>query len=322
MSRKATINNLFVQRGEASASTSASTLPGRVKTGAIGAMGSSLRQLTETAKAASRLQEQLAAGSFVAEIEPDKIDVSPVADRIVTEVDPGFDELVESFKTSGQQVPILVRPHGKGRYQIAYGHRRARVAAKLGIKVKALVRELTDAELVVAQGKENLDRKDLSYIERAQFARGLEAQGFERPVIMAALSTDKTDLSRYLSVANAIPGKIVQAIGPAPRTGRPRWVALSEKIEADPSIADAVIAGSEFKALDSDARFVAVFNAFAAPAPKSISWACEKAAKIDQKPDRTVLTIDERRAPEFGAWLAGRLDELYREFQRKEEQAD
>lgn len=319
MSRKATINNLFVQKGEAPAPKSASASPDRVGTGAISSMRTSLKQLTESAKAATRLQEQIAVGAVLIEIEPDKIDGSPVADRIATEIDHDFDELVESLKHSGQQVPILVRPIKEGRFQIAYGHRRVRAAVKLGIKVKALVREMTDAELVVAQGKENLDRKDLSYIERAQFARGLEAQGFDRPVIMAALSTDKTDLSRYLSVAAAIPDRIIKAIGPAPKTGRPRWVALAEKLEADAGKAETVIGTAEFRALDTDARFAAVFKAFNQSAPKATSWACNKAAKIDRKENRTVLTIDEGKAPAFGAWLAGRLDELYAEFQRKED---
>ena len=139
MSRKTTINSLFGPRGDAPVPKSASASPDRVRTGAISAMGSSLKQLTESAKAASRLQEQIAAGAVVVELDPDKIDVSPVADRIATEIDPSFDELVESMRGSGQQVPILVRPV-QGRYQIAYGHRRVRAAQILDIRVKALVR--------------------------------------------------------------------------------------------------------------------------------------------------------------------------------------
>ncbi len=38
------------------------------------------------------------------------IDGSMVVDRIATDIDPSFDELVDSIKTSGQQVPVLVRP--------------------------------------------------------------------------------------------------------------------------------------------------------------------------------------------------------------------
>jgi len=63
------------------------------------------------------------------------------------------------------------------------------------------VRSLDDHQLVVAQGVENSARRDLSFIERAMFAKALEDAGYERPVIMASLSTDKTELSKMISVA-------------------------------------------------------------------------------------------------------------------------
>ncbi len=38
---------------------------------------------------------------------------------------------------------------------------------RLELQVKAIVRKLTDDELVLAQGKENAERRNLSFIERA-----------------------------------------------------------------------------------------------------------------------------------------------------------
>lgn len=261
MSRKATIDTLFL--GKAGGGTSAASDPGRVRTGAIAAMGTSLKELTETALSASRMQEQLENGDAVIEIDPADVDASMVNDRLIAEIDPDFDDLVESIRGSGQQVPILVRPNpaSSARYQIAYGRRRMRAAAKLGAKVRAIVREMTDAELVIAQGKENLDRKDLSFIEKAMFARQLEEQGFERPVIMAALSTDKGDLSRYITVAKTIPQDVVEAIGPASKAGRARWIALGEKLSTGSAPVKRTLHSAEFRALDSDARFAMLFNA-------------------------------------------------------------
>ncbi|MGO8658348.1 ParB/RepB/Spo0J family partition protein, partial [Rhizobium ruizarguesonis] len=82
----------------------------------------------------------------------------------------------------------LVRPHPetKGRYQVAYGHRRLAAAREIGIRVRAVVRDLTDGQLVVSQGQENSARTNLSYIERALFASRLEERSFGRDVIMAA----------------------------------------------------------------------------------------------------------------------------------------
>ena len=81
---------------------------------------------------------------------------------------------------------------------------------------RRLSRELSDAELVVAQGQENSARLDLSYIERALFAISIEDRGFDREVIMAALTIEKTQLSRLISIGRAIPIEVVQLIGPAP----------------------------------------------------------------------------------------------------------
>ncbi|MGO4611618.1 ParB/RepB/Spo0J family partition protein, partial [Variovorax sp. 2RAF20] len=81
------------------------------------------------------------------------------------EIDPvQLNELVEQIREHGQQVPILVRPHpqAKGRYQVAYGHRRLAAAKKLGLSVRAVVRDLTDDQLVVSQGQENSARTNLS----------------------------------------------------------------------------------------------------------------------------------------------------------------
>ncbi|WP_164125936.1 ParB/RepB/Spo0J family partition protein, partial [Stenotrophomonas maltophilia] len=61
------------------------------------------------------------------------------------------------IRQHGQNVPILVRPKPGDTegYEVAFGHRRLRAARELGIKVRAVVRSLTDEQLVIAQGQEN-----------------------------------------------------------------------------------------------------------------------------------------------------------------------
>ena len=123
-----------------------------------------------------------------------------------------------------------MRPHPAvtGRYQVAFGHRRLRAASELGRPVRAVVKQLSDRDLVIAQGQENSARADLSFVERARFARSLEESGYDRETIITALSVDKTTVSRMISVATRIPADIVDAIGPAPGTGRDRWIELSK----------------------------------------------------------------------------------------------
>jgi len=289
--------------------------PSRIRSGAIAAMGASLEQLASRAQAA----ESIESGSAIVELEPNLIDGSFVADRVSDATDPTFEALIESIRESGQHVPILVRPHPKAsdRFQIAYGHRRARAAEKLGIRVRAVVRALTDAELVVAQGKENLDRRDLSYIERAFFALRLEALSFPRDVICSAMGVHKPDLSNFITVARMLPEDIVSAIGPAPKAGGPRWRLLADRMkEGGRKRLDVILRDPEFQTKSTDERFLAVFGVLA---PKAMPgramqpWTDEQGrelARVSRSGRRFTLSIDEKMQPEFGEYLLGRLPEI------------
>lgn len=331
MSRKDAINSLFLTKSEPLApAASKEKVVERVRTGAISAMGSSLQEMAETAKAATRLQEQLAAGEAVVALDPKTIDGSMIADRLHADIDPDYDQLVGSIAEHGQQIPILVRPHPgiAGRFQVAYGRRRLKAASQLGKPVKAIVRTLTDSELVVAQGRENLDRADLSFIEKAHFAKRLEDAGYDRATIIAALSTDKADLSRYIAIARSIPENLAQKIGPARKVGRARWAALAENLNRPRAmqIANDLLQSADFMASDSGHRFSMVLGALAGQpkrtAAKSRSWNTprgKKAARIDQRDGKTALVFDEKLVPAFGIYVAERLDELYQSFLSNDE---
>ncbi|MBB3659982.1 ParB family chromosome partitioning protein [Rhizobium sp. BK650] len=323
MSRRDTVNSLFMRKADMPVpSAGVEKNPDRVRTGAVSAMGASLQEMTEAARVAGHLQEQISSGFSVLEIDPSDISYSSISDRIPVERDVEFDALVASIAEHGQKVPILVRPDPEkdGRYQIAYGRRRLRAAARLGFKVKAIVQRLNDNELVIAQGKENLDRQDLSFIEKALFAHRLEEAGYSREVIMAALSTDKADLSRYISVARGVPQAVIMAIGPAPKAGRARWLALVEAVASAPKKVEAIIADDAFADLDSDQRLQRVLSKMAARDAKKVTgetWKTrqgQKAAQIERAGNKTRITFDERLVPEFADYLTTRLDELFEEF--------
>jgi ParB family chromosome partitioning protein len=297
-----------------------------VRPGPLRSIGLSLKQMSAEADDARALRAQIEGGQHVVNLDPSLVDPSFITDRIPIERDPSFDIFVQSIAEAGQQVPILVRPHPDtaGRYQAAYGHRRLRAAAALGLSVRAIVRPLTDAELVVAQGKENGDRRDLSFIERATFAAHLEQRGFDRPTIMAAIGVDKADLSRLIALAKTVPGEIVQAIGPAPKAGRPRWTQLAEAVAVRADAADVVrtiAATGAFGAADSDKRFSLVLTAVRAPTLSDLRdvWQDKQGralVRIERSSSGTRLTVDERLARGFGAFLIERLSALHEEFQR------
>jgi len=231
----------------------------RVPSGAVRAVGLSLGRIEANAARAEAFAEQIARGEVVQELDPLRIEPSFVDDRIDRTSDPDFRQLVESIATSGQQVPILVRPHQHkpGYYQVAYGHRRWSACRELKCSVKALVRPLSDADLVIAQGKENAERRNLSFIERATFASHLEKQGFERSVIQSALAVHPAEMTRLLTISREIPKNFIAAIGPAPRAGRPRWMELAGLLatEAAKEHLSKIIEEPSFKKVGSDTRF-------------------------------------------------------------------
>jgi ParB family chromosome partitioning protein len=241
----------------------------RIPSGAVRAMGLDLARLQEEAKRAELLQRESHNGQAVLDIDPASVDPSFAEDRIARTSDADYERLEKSIGASGQQVPILLRPHPEfqRRYQVAYGHRRLAAAAKLGIPVRAIVRPLSDAELVVAQGKENAERRNLSFIERAMFAADLEGRGFDRSTLHAALAAHPAEMTRYLNVARSIPRWLVKAIGPAPRAGRPRWMALADLIARPEALEliNRLIETDDFENAPTDKRFAQVFAALQQP---------------------------------------------------------
>jgi ParB/RepB/Spo0J family partition protein len=72
--------------------------------------------------------------------------------------------------------PIVVRPVG-GEWEIVFGHRRRRAAELAGLaEIPAIVRDMTDEEVKVAQIVENMQREDVSAVEEADGLNVLRRQ--------------------------------------------------------------------------------------------------------------------------------------------------
>jgi ParB family chromosome partitioning protein len=286
-------------------------------------MGLEVGRLAEEAREATVLRQQLESGSAVVELAPDLLDPSFISDRLSRTADGDYRRLVESIRDSGQQVPILVRPHPSqaGRYQIAYGHRRREAALELGVPVKAVVRDLSDPELVVAQGKENAERRNLSFIERALFAAHLERQGFDRPTLNAALGVHTAEMTRFLAVAAAIPANIVHAIGPAPKAGRPRWMELAAHLErpATIQVVERLLEQASFRQLGTDRRFDAVLAALRQAAESAADEVLRNRSgdpviRVERSGKMVKFTVDERLAPNLGQFVLQELPALVLRF--------
>ncbi|MDQ0458220.1 plasmid partitioning protein RepB [Rhizobium paknamense] len=288
-----------------------------------GAGKSLVRSLDELARQADKFLE----GEAIVELDPNLVDGSFVQDRMAVEGS-AFDELVAAIAERGQDSPILVRPKSDGRYQVVFGHRRLHAARKLGRMVRAVVKSIDDRSHVIAQGQENSARTDLSFAERASFARSLDELGYEREVIMAALSADASAVSKMLSVVERIGREKMQAIGPAASVGRERWVELSLLLAkpANRRKAEDLIATPAFDGAASDERFDLLYKALKGTAravkkgdatTRKATWQAEDKAVVAEITAQTraySLSLKAKNAGPFGEFLSARLDALYAQF--------
>ena len=312
--------------GKSPEASGASAARARPTSSAVKAMGLSLAGLAGELHDARALRRELDRSGRLVSLDPALIDAAFIADRLSRdeEGDSAFATLVASMRENGQQVPVLVRPHPEfsGRYQTAYGHRRIRAAARLGLPVKAILRDLTDAELVLAQGKENTERRDLSFIERAHFAKALTDRGFERAIVQDALSLHKSEVARLLQVAEAVPRRVAAAIGPAPKAGRPRWMALAEMLGSEEGLdrAEDEMGAARFVEADSDRRFKLLFDRLSrkAPVPKPLevkNGSGQKIARVLSSGPRPRIDFVGTAGAEFAEFLAGELPGLVERFE-------
>ena len=77
-------------------------------------------------------------------------------------------ELKESIKVNGILSPVLVRPDGKGGYEMISGHRRMHAASMIGLDmIPAIVKEMSDDEAVIVMVDSNVQREEILPSERA-----------------------------------------------------------------------------------------------------------------------------------------------------------
>ena len=279
--------------------------------GAVGALQSSLTKLQENA---------------VQEIDPNLIDSAGMEDRLGSDHE-DHKRLVDSIQTYGQQVPILLRPHPseRGRYQIVYGRRRLQALRELGLPAKAMVRQLDDHALVMAQGQENNTRTDLSFIEKASFAAQLDAAGYERQAIADALAIDLPMVSRMLKVGKAFELDFLREIGRAPSIGRERWMQLAGLFQ-EPTVRSKVrnfMNRPEFLSMGSDDRFnnvlLAAQNKHRSAPPTPPSTQKSEISSADGTQIATMRTTEKAvtlniKAQGFNHWIAENAEDLMGEW--------
>lgn len=187
-----------------------------------------------SAPALGALQGSLAS---IRELDPSLIDDWGPADRLkeftavnVEDDDESFEKLKNSIREGGQQVPILVRRSmvAVGRFEAIYGRRRLKACRELNVKVRANVQDIDDAAALLAKGLENAARRNLSFYEKARFAAAIQAAGHDGAVVRQVLNLSASAHSHLTKVTQNVPDAIGDLVGPASKSGRPKWTDLAE----------------------------------------------------------------------------------------------
>ncbi|RRH72761.1 plasmid partitioning protein RepB [Falsigemmobacter faecalis] len=309
--------NLFQPPPPPAPSSEAAGAPRFPNTGTMTGMKSTLRDMSSNA---------------VREIDPALIEDDGPRDRLAFGPE-AVAELAESIRLHGQQVPIMVRPlrDQPGRYQVVYGRRRLAALRVLKQPARAMVRTLDDTQAILAQGQENSQRLDPSFIEKAMFAAQLGESGHTQNVILDALAIDRPMLSRMQKVARSLPMSLIEAIGPAHGVGRRRWEDLADAVRNSGIDFGKLIkdldAGSA--GLSSDDRFESAVQAIArvgaAPARPAMRDALRQITSEQGQPlaelksgaRSLTLKIDNRQNPGFAAWLEANAEEELQALHRR-----
>lgn len=86
----------------------------------------------------------------------------------------GLDELADSIKQVGVLEPLLVRPRPGDTYEVVVGERRYRAAQQAGlVKVPVIIRDYTDDEVMEINLIENIQRQDLTAVEKGKICQQL-----------------------------------------------------------------------------------------------------------------------------------------------------
>jgi len=118
--------------------------------------------------------------------------------------DAALDELAASIAARGVIQPVIVRPHGAGRYQLVAGERRWRAAQRAQLhEIPAIVRELSEREVMALALIENLQREDLNPVEEARaYHRLSEDEGLTQAEIARMVDKSRSHVANFQRLLN------------------------------------------------------------------------------------------------------------------------
>jgi len=150
-------------------------------------------------------------GTLTRLVPVNRIDPNPYQPRLQTDPQT-LAELVESVRRHGVIQPIVVRPRGE-HYELVAGQRRLEAARKLEmVAIPAIVRELTDQEVIETALIENIQREDLNCVDRALAYKNFQdVFSLTSEQIAERLGQDRTTVTNYLRLL-ALPEAVLEML--------------------------------------------------------------------------------------------------------------
>jgi ParB family chromosome partitioning protein len=124
-----------------------------------------------------------------------------------------LEELAASIAQRGVIQPVIVRALDSGGYQLVAGERRWRAAQKAQLhEIPALVRALSDREVMALALIENLQREDLNPIEEARaYSRLAEYEGLTQAEIARMVDKSRSHVANLQRLL-ALPDPVIELV--------------------------------------------------------------------------------------------------------------
>ena len=143
-------------------------------------------------------EESIHSDNRVEYVAVSKLIVNPFQPRKIFNEE-ALQELAESIKEHGIIQPIVVRKKEK-KYEIIAGERRFRAAKLAGLKeVPAIVKEMTEQQMMEVAILENLQREDLTPIEEAEaYSSLIENLNFTQDALAKRLGKSRPHIANHI----------------------------------------------------------------------------------------------------------------------------
>src|SRR5688572_1215896 len=152
-------------------------------------------------------------------------------------------ELEASIREHGVLQPVVVRPTG-GTFQLVAGERRFRASRNLGLKdIPAVVRDVTDRQMLALALVENLQREDLNPIETARAYRDLlQTTGLTQEEVAQGVGKSRVAVSNTLRLLD-LPDDLQEHVSRGTLSaGHGRALLMTGEAEAMRSLAARILA--------------------------------------------------------------------------------